>query len=186
MQGKKELVVGGFQFGTPKDVPIAKKEVQKIELLESRMDYTNPEQVYALYESAIQNRVFETPIGYTYLHSLQDYLLEHPLDEKEVSSIPLFINYSQTMRDKTEPAKKRVEPVQLKAKRMDKLKTSIMINILLVIMVVAMFTITLMSKNPNMLNYENAIVNKYASWEQELTKRESIVREKERELKLSE
>ncbi len=186
MQEKKELVVGGFQFGTAKDVPIAKKEVRKIELLESRMDYTDPEQIYAVYESTIQNRVFETPIGYTYLHSLQAYLLEHPLEGKEVSSIPLFINYSQTMREKSEPAKKRIEPAQLKAKRMDRLKTSILCNILLVIMVVAMFTITLTSKNPNVLNYENAIVNKYAAWEQELTKRENIVREKERELKLSE
>lgn len=182
MQEKKELVVGGFQFGTPKDVPIAQKEVQKIELLESRMDYSNPEQVYIIYESAIQNRVFETPIGYTYLHSLQDYLVEHPLEGKEVRSIPLFMSYSQSMREKTEPAKKRVEPKRPK----DKLKISITINILLVIMVIVMFVITLTSKNPNILNYENALVNKYAAWEQELTKRESVVKEKERELKLSE
>ncbi len=185
MQEKKEFIAGGFQFSTQKDVSIAKKEVRKIELLESRMNYTEPEQVYAVYEGAIQNRVFETPVGYTYLYSLRTYLLEHPLEEKEISSIPLYINYSQTMRGKSEPAKKRIEPAKIKTKRIDRLKTSIFINILLVIMVIVMFSITLMSKNPNILNYQSAILNKYASWEQELTKRESIIREKERELDLS-
>lgn len=33
----------------------------------------------------------------------------------------------------------------------------------------------------NILNYENAILNKYAAWEQELTAREQAVREKEQE-----
>lgn len=189
MQGKKELIVGGFQFGTSKDAAIAQKEVKKIELLESRMDYSNPEQVYLIYESAIQNRVFDTPIGYNYLHALQEYLIEHPIDEKEVISIPLYMNYSQAMREKTEPAKKRVEPQKQKSKSKSiecKLKSSIIINIILVIMVAAMFIITLTGKNPNIINYKNTLVNKYASWEQELTERERIVREKERELNLSE
>lgn len=187
MQGKKELIVGGFQFGTSKDVAIAQNEVQKVELLESKMDYSNPEQVHMIYEHAIQNRVFVTPIGYTYLHALQKYLIEHPVDGKEVRSIPLYMNYSQVMREKTKPAKKRVEPQKQKSKPIKlKLNISIFINIILVIMVVAMFLITLTGKNPNMINYENTLVNKYASWEQELTEREQIVREKEREFNLSE
>ena len=36
--------------------------------------------------------------------------------------------------------------------------------------------------NANILNYRNAIVDEYASWEQELTEREKAVREKEQEL----
>ena len=36
--------------------------------------------------------------------------------------------------------------------------------------------------NPNILNYQNAVLNKYASWEQELMEREQAVREKEQEL----
>ena len=38
------------------------------------------------------------------------------------------------------------------------------------------------SDNPNIINYRNAIVNEYASWEQELTEREKAVRRKEAEL----
>ena len=44
------------------------------------------------------------------------------------------------------------------------------------------FIITLNSDQPNVLNYERNLQNKYATWEQELTQREQTVREKEREL----
>ena len=47
-----------------------------------------------------------------------------------------------------------------------------------------MFAITLKSDNPNILNYKNAIVNQYASWEQELSEREKQLRQKENELGL--
>lgn len=53
------------------------------------------------------------------------------------------------------------------------------VNILLVILVVAMFCITLNSNNPNILNYKRKILNEYASWEQDLTERENAIREKE-------
>lgn len=63
-----------------------------------------------------------------------------------------------------------------------KLRLSIFFNILLVIMVAAMFMIAVNSDNPNILNYETTIINKYASWDQELTERENKIREKEAEL----
>ena len=39
---------------------------------------------------------------------------------------------------------------------------------------------------PTILNYEKALQNRYASWEQELNDRENAVREKERQLMLDE
>jgi hypothetical protein len=45
-----------------------------------------------------------------------------------------------------------------------------------------MFYITLKSDNPNILNYENSLVNKYAAWEQELKEREQDIRAREIEL----
>ena len=55
-------------------------------------------------------------------------------------------------------------------------------NIVMIVAIIAMFVITLNSDQPNILNYERNLQNKYASWEQELTQREQTVREKEREL----
>ena len=51
----------------------------------------------------------------------------------------------------------------------------------MVILVILLFAITLKSDNPNILNYEKALVNKYASWEQDLSERENKVREAERQ-----
>ncbi len=48
-----------------------------------------------------------------------------------------------------------------------------------VLLVIAMFAITLTGKNPNILNYERALTDQYnLSWEQELTEREAAVRGK--------
>ena len=54
--------------------------------------------------------------------------------------------------------------------------------VVMLVAIIAMFVITLNSDQPNILNYERNLQNKYASWEQELTRREQTVREKEREL----
>ena len=60
------------------------------------------------------------------------------------------------------------------------------LNVMLALAIVAMFVISFVSDQPNILNYERAITDKYASWEQELNQREQTIRDKERELKLNE
>ena len=45
-----------------------------------------------------------------------------------------------------------------------------------------MFVITIKSDNPNILNYETALQNRYSAWEQELNDREKAIKEKELEL----
>ena len=65
-------------------------------------------------------------------------------------------------------------------------KISVLLNVVLVIALIVMFWVTLQSETPNMINYRIALENKYAAWEQELTERESQVREMERELGIQE
>lgn len=43
-----------------------------------------------------------------------------------------------------------------------------------------MFMIAVNSDNPNILNYETTIINKYASWDQELTERKTRLGKKKR------
>lgn len=185
MHEREELIVDGFQFGTQKDAEVAAGEKQKAELLESRMEYGYPDQVFVIYEKAIENRVFQTPVGYTYLKKLQEFLLEHPLEGKRVRAIPLYLRYSNTIREKPQPAKERVKPAaEPKDKAKARFMISVFLNILLVCMVGAMFLITLSSDTPNMINYRNAIVNENAAWEEALSEREEVIRDKERALGL--
>jgi hypothetical protein len=47
-----------------------------------------------------------------------------------------------------------------------------------------MFVIAINSNQPNILNYQRVLQNRYAGWEQELTDREQAIRDKERELNI--
>ena len=56
-------------------------------------------------------------------------------------------------------------------------KLSLLLNLILAISVVFMFIISATSSHPNILNYEEELINRYSSWEQELTQREAALRE---------
>ena len=55
------------------------------------------------------------------------------------------------------------------------------ISIALAVCVIAMFAIQMSVGSPNILNYENKIIDKYAQWEQQLEEREAAVREREKQ-----
>lgn len=182
------LSVGGYLFYTEKDAQLARTEQQQVDYLEERVDYSSPESIRYVYEKTIHQRVFKTPIGLRYLRKLQEFLLSKPqIDPDTVMDIPLYMTFDGEIREYANPARTRVAPS--KKKDGDKAKTrfalSLILNVMLVIAIISMFYISFFSEQPNIINYERAITDKYASWEQELTEREQIIREKERELRIS-
>ncbi|MDD2971870.1 MAG: hypothetical protein PHE02_07050 [Lachnospiraceae bacterium] len=184
-QDREELIVDGFQFSNERDAQAAKSEQDKVKLLESRLDYAYPDQVRMIYDKAIQNRIFKTPIGYTYLHTLQKYLQDQ-LPGEEIRSVPLFMNYVNSMRSATSPARQRVEPKKAEPEPAEKrLKAAHILNIFLAGIIIVMFIITMNGETPNILNYENVLVNRYAEWDEELTQREKVIREKEKSLNIT-
>ncbi len=180
------LEAEGFVFYTQKDAELAMQERKKIQYLKAHMDYGNPPGVLNLYEKAIRERVFKTPVGLVFLKEVQDYLIKSPnIDNSAIASIPLFVTYEGSLRAHTQPARRHIQPSAGKREKSSALlPVSVGINIVLVIAVIAMFAITLTSDQPNILNYERAILDKYAGWEQELTQRERDIREAERNLQL--
>lgn len=186
MTDARDLTVGGYRFYTDKDAQMAAAELKKIEYLEARIDYSQPERILMVYEKAIHERIFKTPVGLQYLKSLRDYLLgREEIDPAGVPEIPLYITFSGEIREKGNPVKNRIKAVGGRGNDRTGFTISVILNILLVLAVIAMFTVTLRSDNPNILNYERVITNEYAQWEQELTERENEVREREMELKLN-
>lgn len=182
----RELIAEGYMFINEQDALLAAQEQKKIEYLESRMDYSKPSHILAVYEKAIRDRVFKTPVGVQYLKRLQTYLVEQPeIGQEKISPIPLYLTYGAQFRDRTSPARQRVQTSDKKERGSAALRLSVMLNVLLGIAVLAMFVIMLKSEQPNMLNYKRALTNRYASWEQELSRREELIREKERELNIS-
>lgn len=181
------LSVGGFLFFTRKDAQLAEVEVKKMEYLEARIDYSRPDSVLAVYVKTIQERVFRTPVGLQYLSGLREFLLERPeVDPDEVPEIPLYITFAGDLRNQEHPVRDRLAFSERKEQGREKTRffISVIVNVLLALAVISMFTIALKSDHPNILNYERAVTNKYAAWEQELTEREQRIREKERELRI--
>ena len=180
-QNRTDHVVSGFAFYSEKDARLAEQERQKIAYLDKRIDRTNLESVLVIYKKALDDRVFRTPVGLEYLRELQGELkAEQDLLGEEIPPIPLWTNFADT-REKTSPARRRIKPAPEENKNTT-FRLSLIMNIVMVIAIIAMFIITLNSDQPNVLNYERNLQNKYATWEQELTQREQTVREKEREL----
>lgn len=182
------LSVGGYLFYTEKDARIARAEQQKIEYLEARINYSEPEKIRYIYEQTIRERLFKTPIGWKYLEKLHDFLLAQPeIAPDSVIDIPLYMTFDSEVREQVNPARERVIPSKKKDRDKEKERfiLSVILNVLLAAAIICMFYISFVSEHPNIINYERALAGKYASWEQELTEREEAVREKELELKIN-
>lgn len=173
----------GFFFLSAEDAGMAAKEKKQIEYLEAHLDYGHPEQVLILYERMLRERVFKTPVGVIYLKHLQEFLLEQTeINPARVPMIPVYTPCSYVPQRRERPAHSAPRPVE----RAGGMRFSVILNILLAAAVIAMFVLALSSSHPNILNYRSAILNEYASWQQDLAEREQVIREKERELKIVE
>ncbi len=170
----------GYEFACLDDAILAQSEIKKIDYLKEHLDRGDADTVKALYDKAIDEKFFKTPVGIGFLSEMREYLigtLDFP--EDEVSAIPLYMFY-----DTTADKKKAKKAPEKKKEHVGILFVSIVLNIALVIGVIIMFWIAKTTDQPNILNYESAITNRYAAWDQELRERESAVRQAERELGL--
>lgn len=182
-QSQNDLCVDGYRFGSIEDAKEAQVEKIKAEYFSNRLHGKNAESMLAVYDKVLDDKIFETPIGWEYLKRMQREMQRNGLSREQIRPIPMYVTFSHKEDAvSAPPVRQRIRPSQKRNEDKRNLRISVLVNILLVILVLAMFYITLNSKNPNIINYKNAILNEYASWEQELTDRESAIREKENAL----
>lgn len=179
------MEAGGFDFYTARDAKLAEAEQRKVDYLEERIDYTRPESILHVYDKAIHEQIFRTPVGVMYLKKLQDFLLKQPqIDPGRIKAIPLYDTYATEQRTQSNPDQPSAQTIRKREAAATRFQISVVLNVLLILAVCAMFAISLSSEQPNIFNYERALLDKYSSWEQELSQREQIVRDKERELNI--
>lgn len=184
MSDQNVLEVEGFLFDTRKDAEQAKLELKKIQYLNQNMNYSNIEKVQKLYDKMLDEKQFKTPVGWTYMLNIRELLLKADIPEEDVRPVPLYTVFTYDAM-KEAPTKQRVKPAPKKKEPYKvRFRSSVIMNVLLIICVIIMFIIALKGETPNIINYKNNIINQYSSWDQELTERENAVREKERELNI--
>lgn len=176
-----DLIVGGYKFGTIADAETARMEEKKIASLEAHLDYHKPQSVLLVYNKAIDNRVFLTPLGMTYLHKLQAVLVKCGVPQEKIRPIPLYGTFSNKTENNSS-IRRSIASRGPKVEFKGRFIASVCINILLVVALAAMFYLSYRSDIPTIVNYRTAIVNEYSQWEQELTEREQAVRKAERAL----
>lgn len=185
MENIDRLTVGGYIFASPEDAEAAENEIKKIAFIESRMDLTNVAVIKQVYEKALEARTFTTPIGLEYMHSLRTILKDSGIPEDDIKPIPLYSTFHRMAFSKDEPVKRRMTKAQKKEQALKvKYRNAVLIAFIFAVLAFAMFIITINGSTPNAINYKNAVTNQYSAWEQDLTEREKVIREKERELNI--
>jgi hypothetical protein len=188
MAENNDFKVDGYVFGTQEDADLAKSEKTKIERIEEKINYNDSSMVNAVLKKALENRTFKTPIGYEYLRKLQKIAHNNPPVDEEIPDIPFYGTFN--LRGSTSPATQKVTPsIKIPPKQKKDIigkRASLILNLVLVALVCALFIITMKGSTPNILNYEKALQNRYAEWNQELSDREEAIREKEKELLINE
>lgn len=185
MAEKDNLLVNGYRFGSVKDAKSAEEEIKKAIYFKDKMAGKTARNRLSIYDKILDHKLFQTPIGWEYLRYMQMELLKSGIPEEEIRPIPMYVTFVHDTEEGNGSvlAKQYIRPSH-KKRGVNKFLISFGLNIILVILVVAMFVIALNSDNPNILNYKQVIVDEYASWEQELTEREKAIREKEKSLQM--
>lgn len=201
---------GGFAFADEKMLEKAMKEEEGIRYIRNSANMKDPQMVFQIYSQMVRQRLFETPVGYIYLKDLQDYLKGEPgIDNQNIPAIPVaayrdssaeskgaYSGYSNTNRSAKSQAdskESKKKPVRTKTKVIRKTKVrnvdykswfraSLTVSIILLLIVIGMFAVTATSGNINIVNYENALIEKYEDWETQLKEREEKIKEKEKAL----
>lgn len=191
MEQAENLCLGGYEFASTKEAQEAAAEIKNIQYLESRIDYADTKKVQAIYEKAVKERIFQTAPGLFYLKGIRDFLVRE--DERYEAVLPCVPVQGVVPKAKETDGEPKPKTRTAQAKREEKKKNelllqkqkfrfSVLINCVLGVAVIFMLWVALHTEEPNILNYEKAIKNRYATWEQELSEREKAVKQKELEL----
>ncbi len=187
-EGVQSYLLGPYQFELKEDYEAALQEKKGVEYLNSQTDYKDVGKVYTMYCELVQRKIFYTPVGLDYLRKLRTAITNS--NQYERNAIPALYVPSGKKRDSARVERyissKYKDKVSELDKKVDKMKnryrTSVILNILTVLMIIAMFGILMTSSNPNILNYERVLQDKYASWAEDLKEKEEELRIKERDL----
>ena len=177
----------GFEFQTEAAYKEAKKETEVIAYIRQRTDLNNAATVLQLYEKLIERGTFTTPVGIAFLKELRDAVLRVGLvEEKALKPLPEPAVEQVKAKQPSKPLTKEQKLIQAYQKRC---KNRAMVIIALSGVIVALFCIRLFGDDSPLHNYEMEVVNKYASWADDLTQKEqelydweNALREKEQSL----
>lgn len=191
---REDYCIDGFLFQTSEEAEQAEKEMEGIHYIKTKLDMENPKAVLQVYDNLIKQQLFETPVGYCFLHELKEYLVAAPtILREDIKAIPIKQGVETRLPEEQRLKKKsdkKAEKEQRQHKKQEQKREKnvnyksrctlfMTTTLILAISVITMMILAATSDNVNILNYENKLIDKYSAWEQELDEREQILDELE-------
>ena len=181
-----DYVVDGYYFRTKETALEAQNELNAIKYVSMKTDLKNPKQVYLLYNKLLEKELFKTIVGIGYLKKLQDFLyVSDEIPNDKIQPISVDYELQELLKGRREITRNKSVINKLKKEKKkynDMFIKAIIVNVVLVAVIAFMIIITLTSKNPNIMDYENKLQNKYSTWQEELESQEESIKEREEEL----
>ena len=181
----KEYIIGGYTFTDKQEAQYAKDELNAIKYLSAKTDSNDPKQVYMLYNQIIDRKLFTTLVGLNYLKELQQFLYLSDVPNDKIRPIPINQDTQIAIDRRREQLEHRSELRDLSIKvanYKNKYTKILIVNVFLVIAIVIMFLMLKTSSNPNIINYEVRIQDKYAQWQEQLESQEASLKAREKQL----
>ena len=179
---EKKFTFQGHTFDNEKQLLAAKKEAEAVEYLRSKTDFGNMNTLRKLYDRILDRNMMETVIGIEFLKEIREALLGSGMfKEEQVRPVPLLPEVKKLKKRKEIQKSKKERTLLERLERQNTiLKT---VSFFLTAIIIAMFAIVLTGKrSPLAVRYEEEILNKYASWAEELQEKEDFLREYVRKL----
>lgn len=172
-------LVEGYGFDNAKQAGEVKRELEAVLYLTDKIRQSSPETACKIYQKMVEQEMFHTSVGCEFVNALGDYLVQNHFIEEPLTKAAE--EQQESGEQKADELHKSLERKLLRTKR--RLNTSVILNILLAAGIAVMLYIASTSSSINILNYETALVDKYASWAEELKDKERDLKEREAALK---
>ena len=113
--------VEGYAFETKEQEHTAKHEVEIIGYIRKNTRMDDPDIVLALYNKLVLKEIFVTPVGYDFLHRLQEYLYTIPYIRRE-DILPITVYEPEGMVSKEKRSKEEIKQKKKRQKNRRKVK----------------------------------------------------------------
>lgn len=196
-EGKK-YILDGYRFNDSDSYEQARRELNKIAELKSEKKLNDETELRAVYDSLVESEEFNTPIGIGFLREAQKRLVKNPEQRKTMKAIPYCVSthevteavdrYKDTIEDKHGENTENIINKDDKAEESLviinnfklKLRNYRIIIVFMAVMLLVPFGIVAYDKIFYTSAREQAIIDEYASWKEELTKKEQELNEREK------
>ena len=182
---EEEYKVSGYKFADIYDYKEAKKDEETIIFIKRNTDLNDLNNVVKLYNKLVERKSLKTVVGYVFLKELQERITKSGM--LSLDNVPgIYVEKNQKevkTYSKTVELELEKKYTKINGDIKIKLRNSRIIIGFLGVIIICMILISVLSDRNIFSKYENKIIDKYSTWEEELTSREKSLEIRENTFK---